>query len=67
MRVPAKWTAGALVVFSLAIGRIGECPLYQGRSFFGTYQVTTAAGGKWHILESRHHHTWLATHRRFAA
>ena len=28
-----------------AIGRIGERPLYQGRSFFGTYRVTTAAGG----------------------
>lgn len=50
IRVPAKWMAAALVLISLCVGRIEPPPLYQGRSFFGRYQVTTAAGGKWHIL-----------------
>jgi hypothetical protein len=50
VRVPAKWMAAALLLVSVCIGRIQPPPLYQARSFFGVYQVTTAAGGKWHIL-----------------
>ena len=50
MRAPVKWTAAALVLVSLSVGRIESSPLYRDRSFFGTYEVTTAAGGKWHIL-----------------
>ncbi len=50
LRVPVKWAAVGLAIVSLCIGRIETPPLYQGRSFFGTYKVTTAADGKWHIL-----------------
>lgn len=50
MRVPPKWSVAALLLISLSVGRIEPPPLYRGRSFFGAYQVTTAAGGKWHIL-----------------
>ena len=51
MRVRARWMALALLLVSVSIGRLTPRPLYQGRSFFGRYQVTTAAGGKWHILQ----------------
>ena len=51
IRAPTKWTAAALLLISLSVGQLAPHPLYRGRSFFGRYQVTTAAGGKWHILE----------------
>jgi hypothetical protein len=51
MRVPVKWTAAALLLVSLSIGWVYPLhPLFQRRSFFGRYQVTTAEEGKWHIL-----------------
>jgi len=51
LRAPARWMALTLLFVSLSIGRLTPRPLYQDRSFFGRYQVTTAAGGKWHILQ----------------
>jgi len=51
MRVPLKWTAMALLLVSLSIGWVYPLhPLFQRRSFFGRYQITTADEGKWRIL-----------------
>jgi hypothetical protein len=51
IRVPVRWTASILLLIALSVGRVSTLqPLYQGRSFFGRYQVSTAADGKWHIL-----------------
>ena len=51
IRVPVRWTAAALLLISLSLGRSNlQQPLYEGRSFFGRYRVTTDAEGKWHSL-----------------
>ena len=51
MSVPTRFTAVAILVVALSVGRIESHPLYQGRSFFGKYQINTAADGKWRILK----------------
>jgi hypothetical protein len=51
MSVPPRWAAAGLLLIALSIGRIESHPLYRGRSFFGKYQISTAAGGKWRILK----------------
>jgi len=48
---PVRYAAAALLVVTLSVGRIESHPLYGGRSFFGKYQINTAAGGKWRILK----------------
>jgi len=51
IRVPVKWTAAVLVLISLSVGWVRPLPpLFRNRSFFGRYQVTTEADGKWRIL-----------------
>jgi hypothetical protein len=51
MRVPLRWTAATLLLISLSLGRGNlQQSLYQGRSFFGRYQVNNEGGGKWHTL-----------------
>jgi hypothetical protein len=51
LRVPLKWTAGALLLISVSIGWVAHPhQLYRDRSFFGKYQVTTDPDEKWHIL-----------------